>query len=268
MTDAFDRLGYGTYKLADGEECVAGVAHALETGYRHVDTAQGYDNEASVSAGIDRTDVDRDELFIATKLSTDNLSYDDATATARVSRDRLGVDSIDLLYVHWPINTYDPAETLPALDDLVDEGVVDRIGLSNFRPDQLAEAIHRLDHDVFAHQVECHPLLQQEELRELAAEHGHWLVAYSPIARNRVADVDVLREVAAKHDASPAQVSLAWLLSKERVAPIPKAADFDHVEANWAARDIDLDPEDIERIDALDRGERIVDFDEAPWNRV
>ncbi|WP_144800070.1 aldo/keto reductase [Halorubrum depositum] len=268
MSDAFDRLGYGTYRLARGEECVAGVAHAVETGYRHVDTAQEYDNEASVGTGIDRTDVDRDDLFVATKLSTDNLSYDEAVATARVSRDRLGVDSIDLLYVHWPIHTYDPAETLPALDHLVDEGVVDRIGLSNFRPDQLEEAIDRLDHDVFAHQVECHPLLQQRELRELAVERGHWLVAYSPIARNRVADVDVLREIAAKHDASPAQVSLAWLLSKERVAPIPKAASFDHVEANRAARDLDLDREDVERIDALDRGERVVDFDEAPWNQV
>ena len=191
MTDAFDRLGYGTYKLAAGEECAAGVAHAIETGYRHVDTAQGYDNEASVGDGIDRSDVDREELFVATKLSTDNLSYDDAVETARASRDRLGVDSIDLLYVHWPIDSYDPEETLPALDDLVDDGVIDRIGLSNFEPDQLDEAIDRLDREVFAHQVECHPLLQQERLREYAVEDGHWLVAYSPIARNRVADVDV-----------------------------------------------------------------------------
>ena len=268
MTDAFDRLGYGTYELTDGEECVSGVEHAIETGYRHVDTAQGYENESSVSAGIDRTDVDREDLFVATKLSTDNLSYDDATATARVSRDRLGVDSIDLLYVHWPINSYDPAETLSALDDLVDDGVVDRIGLSNFRPDQLDEAIDRLDHDVFAHQVECHPLLQQERLREYAVEHDHWLVAYSPIARNRVADVDVLREIAASHDATPAQVSLAWLLSKDRVAPIPKAADFGHVEENWAAREIGLRADEIARVDALDRGERIVDFEAAPWNRA
>ncbi|VTT86936.1 oxidoreductase, aldo/keto reductase family [Halorubrum sp. DM2] len=268
MTDAFDRLGYGTYKLAAGEECAAGVAHAIDTGYRHVDTAQGYDNEASVGDGIDRSDVDREDLFVATKLSTDNLSYDDAVETAQASRDRLGVDSIDLLYVHWPINSYDPAETLPALDDLVDDGVIDRIGLSNFEPDQLDEAIDRLDHDVFAHQVECHPLLQQETLREYAVDDGHWLVAYSPIARNRVADVDALREIAASHDATPAQVSLAWLLSKERVAPIPKAADFGHVADNWAAREIELTADQIARIDALDRGERVVDFEEAPWNRA
>ena len=165
------------------------------------------------------------------------------------------------------LTSYDPAETLPALDDLVNDGVIDRIGLSNFRPDQLDEAIDRLDHDVFAHQVECHPLLQQERLREYAVEHAHWLVAYSPIARNRVADVDVLQEIAASHDATPAQVSLAWLLSKERVAPIPKAADFGHVQENWAAREIDLTDDEIARIDALDRDERIVDFEEASWNQ-
>ncbi|WP_459880807.1 aldo/keto reductase [Halorubrum gandharaense] len=267
MAATFDRLGYGTYKLDDSQECADGVAHAVETGYRHIDTAQGYDNEEYVADGIDRSPVGRDELFVATKLATENLGYDDVIETAEESREKLGVDSIDLLYVHWPINTYDPTETLPALDELVDEGVIDRIGLSNFEPDQLDEAIDALDHDVFAHQVECHPLCQQETLREYAVDHDHWLVAYSPIARNRVADVDVLRDVTAKHDATPAQVSLAWLLSKERVAPIPKAASFDHVEQNWDARDIVLDAEDIARIDALDRTERVVDFDEAPWNR-
>ncbi len=262
----FDRLGYGTYKLEDPEGCASGAAHAIETGYRHIDTAQGYDNESYVADGVERSAVDRDDLFVATKLSTDNLSYDDAIATAKESRDRLRTDSIDLLYVHWPIHSYDPEETLPALDHLVDEGVVDRIGLSNFRPDQLTEAIDRLDHEVFAHQVECHPLCWQDELHELAREHGHWLVAYSPIARNRVADVDTIQEIAAKHGTTPAAVSLAWLLSKECVAPIPKAASHDHVEANWAARELELDAEDIDRIDAIDREERVVDFEEAPWN--
>ncbi len=267
MTDTFDRLGYGTYKLTDPAECVSGVTHAIETGYRHVDTAQMYDNEAYVGEAIADAPVDREDLFIATKLDTDNLGYDDAVATAKESRDRLGVDAIDLLYVHWPINTYDPDETLPALDHLVDEGVVERIGLSNFRPDQLETAMDRLDADLFAHQVECHPLCPQGTLREYAVEHDHWLVAYSPIARNRVAEVDVLQEIAAKHDATPAAVSLAWLLSKERVAPIPKAASHEHVAANWAARDLELDPEDLDRIDAIEHRERVVDFEAAPWNQ-
>ena len=268
MTETFDRLGYGTYKLTDPEECVSGIRHAIETGYRHVDTAQMYDNESSVGEAIADASVDRDDLFVATKLDTDALGYDDAVRTATESRDRLGIDTIDLLYVHWPIGTYDPDETLPALDHLADEGVIDRVGLSNFRPDQLETAMDRLDADLFAHQVECHPLCPQERLREVAVENDHWLVAYSPIARNRVADVDVLQEIAAKHDATPAAVSLAWLLSKDRVAPIPKAASHEHVEANWAARDLDLDDEDLDRIDAIDRRERVVDFEAAPWNQI
>ncbi|MEF8780554.1 MAG: aldo/keto reductase [Haloferacaceae archaeon] len=268
MTETFERFGYGTYKLDDPEECRAGVAHALEVGYRHVDTAQSYDNEAYVADGIDRAGVEREDLFVATKLSTDNLGYDDAIRSARESRERLGVDSIDLLYVHWPIRTYDPEETLPALDRLVEEGVIDRVGLSNFRPDQLREAIDRLDAPLFAHQVECHPLLQQRELREFAVEDDHWLVAYSPLARNRVAENETIRAVAAEYDATPAQVSLAWLLSKENVAPIPKAASHEHVEENWAARDLDLDGDAIERIDRIETEERVVDFADAPWNRA
>ena len=268
MSDTFDRLGYGTYKLEDRETCVSAVVHAVETGYRHVDTAQMYDNESFVGEGIEEAPVDRDELFVATKLNTDNCGYDDAIETAKASRDRLGVDTIDLLYVHWPTETYDPDETLPALDRLVEEGVVDRVGLSNFRPDQLDVALDRLEADVFAHQVECHPFCQQEALREYAVEHDHWLVAYSPIARNRVADSDVIHTIAEKHDTTPAAVSLAWLLSNERVAPIPKAATPEHVEANWAARDLEFDDEDLSRIDAIDREERVVDFESAPWNQV
>ena len=268
MSGTFDRLGYGTYKLEDPEECTAAVAHAIDVGYRHLDTAQGYDNETSVAEGIERSGVDREELFLATKLSTDNLGYDDVIDTATESRERLGVDAIDLLYVHWPIRTYDPEETLPALDELVEEGVIRHVGLSNFRPDQLETAIDVLDTPLFAHQVECHPLLQQRELRELALEDDHWLVAYSPIARNRVAANVTLRDIADEYDTSPAQVSLAWLLSKENVAPIPKAASFEHIEENWAARELDLDDDALARIDDLEARERIVDFDEAPWNEA
>lgn len=268
MESTFDRLGYGTYELDDPDECVSGVAHAIDSGYRHIDTAQMYENESDVASGIEQSALDREDAFVATKLSPGNLGYDDAIRTARKSRDRLGVDTIDLLYVHWPIRSYDPTETLPALDKLVEEGVIEHVGLSNFRPDQLDRARESLDAGIFAHQVECHPLLQQDTLREYAREDDHWLVAYSPIARNDVADVALLQAIAANHDATPAQVSLAWLLSKESVAPIPKAAAHDHVTQNWAARDLELTPAEIDQIDALDHQERVVDFDAAPWNHV
>ena len=260
------RLGLGTYRMTDREECANAVSVALREGYRHVDTAQMYDNEAFVGEGLDRAGIDRDEVFVATKLNTGNLGREDVCRTAEASAQRLGVDRIDLLYVHWPVRTYDPDETLGALDELVDDGLVDGIGLSNFTPDLLTEAIDRLDAPVAAHQVECHPLLPQEELRALAREHDHWLVAYAPLARGRVADVPEIREVADEHDATPAQVSLAWLLSKERVAAIPKAASELHIRENYAALDVELDPEDVELIDGVDRRERLVDVGWAPWN--
>jgi diketogulonate reductase-like aldo/keto reductase len=252
--------------MTDRDECVTAVRTAVETGYRHVDTAQMYDNESYVGEALDGVDLDRDDLFVATKLDTDNLGYDDVIETARESCDRLGVETLDLLYVHWPLDSYDPTETLPALDELRDEGVIRHVGLSNFRPDQLDEANDHLDAPIFAHQVECHPLLRQDELREYAREDDHWLVAYCPIARGNVADVPELREVAEKHDATEAQVSLAWLLANDNVAAIPKAASEDHIVENYGALDVELDDEDVEKIESIDDEERIVDFDEAPWN--
>jgi diketogulonate reductase-like aldo/keto reductase len=189
-------------------------------------------------------------------------------ATARESAERLDVDSIDLLYVHWPTDTYDPDETLPALDELVDEGVVDRVGLSNFRPDQLEAAIDRLDTPLFAHQVEMHPLLPQTELHELAKEHGHRLVAYCPIARNRVAEVDPIVDVAEKHDATPAQVSLAWLTAEGNVTPIPRSGTEAHIRENYESLGIELDDEDVAALDGVERRHRVVDFESAPWNQV
>jgi diketogulonate reductase-like aldo/keto reductase len=262
------RLGLGTYQNEDHGQCVESVRNALDVGYRHVDTAQGYDNEAAVGEGLAEADVDREDVFLASKVQTDNLGYQDTLETTHESAERLGVGGIDLMYVHWPLDAYDPAETLPALDELREEGTIRHVGLSNFRPDQLDEAKELLDAPIFAHQVEMHPLLQQEELQEYAVEDDHLLVAYCPIARGKVEDVDEVVEVAEKHDASPVQVSLAWLLTKENVAAIPKATGGEHIRENFEAREIDLDEEDVELIDSIEREDRIVDFDEAPWNQV
>jgi 2,5-diketo-D-gluconate reductase B len=258
-------VGFGTYELSPAA-CEQAVATALDAGYRHVDTAQMYENEGAVGDAIAASGVDRDDVFVATKLDTGNLAYDDAIAHADASRERLGVDAIDLLYVHWPIDTYDPEETLAALDDLSDRGLARHVGLSNFTPALLEDALDRLDAPLHAHQVECHPLLPQEDLRRLARDHGHTLVAYSPIARGAVFDVPELQAIADEHDATPAQVSLAWLLSKDEVSVIPRSSDPAHVRENYAAQQLDLDDDDVARIDAIDRTERQVDFPAAPWN--
>ncbi len=263
---AMPRLGLGTYQNTDPEQCAESVRTALEVGYRHVDTAQGYDNETAVGEGLAAASVPREETFLATKVSTENLAYEDVIESTEESLDELGVGAVDLLYVHWPIRTYDAPETLRAFDVLYDEGRIGRVGLSNFTPELLDEARDLLSAPVFAHQVEMHPLLQQDELLEYAQTHDHWLVAYCPIARGAVFDEPVLTEIAAAHDATAAQVSLAWLLSKEGVAPIPKATGEDHIAENYGALDLELTDDELARIDAIDREERIVDFDEAPWN--
>ncbi|MFC4248207.1 aldo/keto reductase [Natribaculum luteum] len=266
MSDELPPIGLGTYQNTDPEVCAASVETALNLGYRHVDTAEMYENEAAVGEGIAAADVDREDVFVATKLHSSNLAYDDVLECARASRDRLDVDVVDLLYVHWPLRTYDTEETLAAFDRLYDEGLIRHVGLSNFTPELLEEALDHLDAPLFAHQVECHPLLQQEELRAYAREHGHHLVAYSPLAKGSVAEVPELVEIAEKHGATPAQVSLAWLLSKDEVVAIPKATSEAHIRENREAQQLSLSDEDLARIDAIDRERRQVDFEDAPWN--
>ncbi|WP_331233056.1 aldo/keto reductase [Natronorarus salvus] len=266
MTIDLPRLGFGTYKLEDPEECVESVERAIDVGYRHIDTAQGYENEAFVGDAIENAAVPREELFLATKLSTGNLAYEDVLESAEASRKKLGVETIDLLYVHWPLNTYDPDETLSALSELRERGVIEHVGLSNFRIDQLQVARRELDEPIFAHQVECHPLLPQERLREFAAEDGHHLVAYSPIARGELFSVPEINDVAERHDATAAQVALAWAIEKG-IYPIPKARGG-HIAENYRALALaeELEPGEIEKIDALEERRRLVDFEEAPWN--
>jgi len=152
-------LGLGTWQNDDPEQCAQSVRTALETGYRHIDTAQAYGNEEAVGDGIAAADVDREDVFLATKLWHSNLAYDDVLETARDSLDRLGVDSLDLLYVHWPSGTYDPEETLSALSELYDECLIENVGVSNFLPSDLEVAVDVCDAPIFANQVELHPLL-------------------------------------------------------------------------------------------------------------
>ncbi|MFC6733226.1 MULTISPECIES: aldo/keto reductase [unclassified Haladaptatus] len=257
------RLGLGTYDMK-GDEAADAVETAIDIGYRHIDTAQHYDNEEAVGRGIARADVPREDLFVATKIWHDDLGYDDVIEGAQESLDRLGLDYIDLLYVHWPAGDYDAKDTLAAFDELYEEGVIRHVGVSNFTTDLLDEAQEYLDAPIFAHQVECHPLLQQRNLRIYAAGHDIELVAYSPIARNEVAENEDIKAVAENYDATPAQISLAWLLANG-IVPIPKSSDEEHLRANYESLDIELTQEDKERLDNLDDEERLIDPDFAPW---
>jgi len=257
-------LGLGTWENTDPDACAESVRTALETGYRHIDTAQAYGNEAAVGEGVAAADVDRDDVFLATKVWIDNLAHDDVLATTEASLDRLGVDYVDLLYVHWPARAYDPEGTLAAFDELAEDGTIRHVGVSNFEPENLERATEILDADVFANQVECHPFLQQDALRAANAEHDVETVAYSPLARGAVFDDPVLGEIADEHGVSEAQGSLAWLREND-VTAIPKATGRDHIADNWGSLDLELTDDDLDRIDGVDRGEREVDPGFAPW---
>lgn len=257
-------IGLGTSGNDEFEECAETVTEALNMGYRHVDTAQMYDNEDAVGEGIRRSDVDRGAVTIATKIHPDNLAYEDVLETAEESLDRLGVDTVDLLYVHWPISAYDPPETLRAFDELVEEGLVEHVGVSNFSPSLLEEARQLLEAPIAANQIECHPLLPQQELRAHAHEHGYELVGYSPLGQGELLEEPLLSELAGEYDATPAQVALSWAISRG-VTPIPKGRG-DHLRENLAAAELDLRAADVARIDELEQRTRFVDPDAAPWN--
>ncbi|MFB6218222.1 MAG: aldo/keto reductase [Halobacteriaceae archaeon] len=245
-------LGLGTAGVPDAEL----VEEALDAGYRFLDTAQVYDTEAIVGEGLAASAVDRSEVVVATKVATTNLGYEDALRTAAESRDRLGT-TIDVLYVHWPRDAYDPEGTWRAFDELVERGVTEHVAVSNFTPATLDVARERSSVPIVANQIEYHPLLDQSEMLEYVRAHDMYLVAYAPLADGEALDEPEIEAVAEEYGATPAQVCLAWLHAQDRVVPIPGAEAPWQARENYAALGVDLAPEDLARIDAIEREHRV-----------
>lgn len=266
--DKLPSIGLGTWENDDLRQCARSVENALDMGYRHIDTARFYENESAVGDGIAASDVPREEIFLATKVHpfAEGLSYDEVHEGVEKSCQLLDVEYLDLLYVHWPVGNYDPDETLSAFDELVDDGRIKHVGLSNFDAELIEEAQAALDAPVFANQIERHPLLPQQDLVEHAQQHEYTLVAYSPLAHGKAFSLPEIESVAKKHDVSPAAVCLSWVTSPERVVTIPKATGVDHLRDNIEASDLELDAEDIERIDGIGTRERLFDREGSPWS--
>ncbi|NBC01044.1 MAG: aldo/keto reductase [Bacteroidetes bacterium] len=259
-------LGFGTYQLR-GTACREAVADALTLGYRHIDTAQAYRNEAEVGAALATSDVPRDDLFVTTKVWVDHLEPDTARRTTTQSLRDLQLDYVDLLLIHWPNEDAAPLEaTLDALDALKDEGKTRHIGVSNFTPTLLQRAI---DHTtLFCHQVEYHPFLSQDALLAQARSHDLLLTAYTPLARGEVLASGRLQAIGERHGKTPAQVTLRWLVQQEQVAAIPKASSAQHRKENIDIFDFSLSDEEMRAIHTLAAGQRLVDPAFAPnWER-
>ena len=254
-------LGLGTWLLT-GDACRKAVEHALDLGYRHIDTAQAYENEDQVGQGLQNAGIDRDDLFLTTKIWLENLSPGDVRESVEASLRRLRTDYVDLLLIHWPNDKVPLEQTLDAMVVLQDEGKTRHLGVSNFTPSLLQRALNHAK--LFCNQVEYHPFFGQDPLLAMAREHDLLLTAYSPLARGRVTDDETLQAIGEAHNKTPAQVALRWLLQQDHVAAIPKASSAKHREDNFDLFDFELSDNEMDRITALDQGKRIVDPEFAP----
>ena len=254
-------LGFGTFEM-EGRSCYDGVREALDLGYRHLDTAQMYGNEEQVGRAIRDSGVPRDEIFLTTKVWYENLAPEAVRRTTEASLRKLAVDTVDLLLIHWPNDRVPLEQTLAAMVELRRQGRTRQVGVSNFTPTLLRQALELAP--VFCNQVEYHPFLGQESLVELAREHDLLLTAYSPLARGRVAGDPTLREIGDSHGKTEAQVALRWLVQQPNVAAIPKASTPEHRRANFDIFDFELSAEEMRRIHGLARGQRMIDPSFAP----
>lgn len=256
-------LGLGTWKLA-GRDCTNAVAAAISMGYRHIDTAQAYGNEAEVGSAILSSGLSRDAFWLTTKVSINNLEYERVVKSTRESLKRLATDYVDLLMIHWPNPNVPLESTFAALTRLRDEGSIRYIGVSNFTASMVQWAVRTSG--LFGLQIECHPWLPQKRLHSLAVDRNLLFTAYSPLARGEVVDVGVLAEIGRHYGKTPCQVALRWLLQKPNTAAIPKASSLEHLRESISVFDFELSPDEVHRIDALGDREtkRMVDPSFAP----
>jgi diketogulonate reductase-like aldo/keto reductase len=240
-------LGFGTARMT-GTDCYRAVETALEVGYRHLDTAQMYDNEDAVGDALAASDVPREDVFVVTKLNTDNFARADVLESTRRSLERLRIETVDCLLIHAPRDYVPLTETVEAMNELQESGRVEHIGVSNFSVEQLERARECSSTPIVTNQVKYHPYYRQDKLLSYCVDHDVALTAYSPLAEGAVVGDERLEAIGERYDKSAAQVALRWLLQQPTVAPIPKAASPEHIEANADVFDFELSREEMERV--------------------
>jgi len=259
------QVGLGTWTLR-GKECARLVEQAIAAGYRHIDTAQMYDNEREVGEGV-RAAGKRDDVFITTKVTPENLHAKDLERSAHESVKKLGGSAVDLLLIHWPNSRIPLAETIGALNKVKRDGLTRHIGISNFNVALIEEAVKLSEAPLVCDQVEYHPFLDQNKVIAACKKHGLALVAYSPIARGGAQQDKVIGRIAAAHGKSPAQVSLRWLV-QQGVIVIPRTSKAERLKENIAIFDFALSAAEMQEIAGLThRRGRIVDWAYSPkWD--
>lgn len=243
-------LGFGTWELR-GDTARSLVESALEIGYRHVDTAQMYGNEAEVGAALKAGGLARGKVFVTTKAWTDRFRKGDLERSAEESLERLGLDHVDLFLLHWPNPGIPLAETIEALNNVAERGLARHIGVSNFTTALLDEAVRLSERPLVTNQVEYHPFLGQDPVLARCRAHGMSLTAYCPLGRGRVFKDPVLARIGARHGKGPGQVALRWLVQQEGVVAIPRSSSAQHARTNFAIGDFALSAAEMAEVAAL-----------------
>lgn len=246
-------IGFGTWDISQ-ENVAEKVKLALEAGYNHIDTAEGYKNEAGIGDVL--TSQSRDDLFITSKVLPSNLNYESVLKACQRSLEKLGTNYLDLYLIHWPNPAISLRETLSAMKTLVDQGLVKNVGVSNFSTYQLNVALKISPVPIAVNQVEFHPWLYQQELLELCNQNDVVIEASAPLARTEVLQDETIIELAAKYDKSPAQVVLNWEVIKG-IVPLPKSKSAAHIKENLAIFDWELSGDDVAKIDQITKEKRV-----------
>ena len=262
------QLGLGTFGRT-GDDGLRALLDAIEIGYRHIDTAQSYGTEENVGKAVERSGLPRDTFFVTTKVADTNLARGDFLLSVEKSLETLALDRIDLLLIHWPSarDAVPFADYMEALAETRARGWAARIGVSNFPIADLKRAEAVIGSGVLStNQVELHPFLQSPRLCDYARSRGLPLTAYMPLAKGRVSDDPVLREIAARHNVTAAAISLAFLMGEGHIVT-PASSNAGRLRDNHAALSVTLDTDEVDALRALDRGERMIDPDKAPsWD--
>jgi 2,5-diketo-D-gluconate reductase A len=249
------QLGFGVFQVPP-EDTAAVVDKALATGYRHIDTAAAYENEAGVGQALHASGLDRGDVFITTKCFNDDHGYEQATRALRASLDRLEMDYVDLYLIHWPVPSQDRyVETWKAFIEAQEQGLVRSIGVSNFQPAHLERLVQETGVTPSINQVELHPRLGQPGLRRTHADLGVVTEAWSPLAQGEVLDDPVITSIAEAHERTPGQVVLRWHIQLGNVV-IPKSVTPDRIQQNLHVFDFELSDDEMSEIESLDVGER------------
>ncbi|WP_029111364.1 aldo/keto reductase [Mycobacterium sp. URHD0025] len=254
--NSIPQVGLGVWQTP-AEETERAVTAALQAGYRHIDTAAAYRNEAETGRGLVNSGVPREDVFLVTKLWNSDQGYDAALAAFDASLDRLGVDYLDLYLIHWPVPANnDYVDTFKAFAHLHDQGRVRSIGVSNFEPEHLTVLIDSTGIVPAVNQIELHPLLPQHELREVHARLGIATEAWSPLGQGSLLTDPVIAGIAERHGKTPAQVLIRWHIHLGNIV-IPKSVNPERIVSNFDVFDFDLDETDMAAIATLETDTRL-----------